>query len=155
MPFFFGKGTMLRLSLIHLLQKKTVQFLGSIPEDLKSATLLPCLQLVLHSLVQFDRHWFNGLSEKPLNGRTIQKLLHFNHLQQVYSGLYFSPSAFTLFNWCFVIRITNWLQSICCWIGYRQLLTLVLFYVFLLPFMRRRAMDIDESIFHYILVYIH
>ena len=36
-------------------EEETVQFLGSIPTDLKSTALLPWLQLVLPSLVQFDR----------------------------------------------------------------------------------------------------
>lgn len=36
-------------------EEETLQLLGSIPSDLKSANLLPWLQLVLPSLVQFDR----------------------------------------------------------------------------------------------------
>ena len=36
-------------------EEETLQLLGSIPKDLKSSILLPWLQLVLPSLVQFDR----------------------------------------------------------------------------------------------------
>lgn len=36
-------------------EDETLQLLGSIPKDLNSSVLLPWLQLVLPSLVQFDR----------------------------------------------------------------------------------------------------
>lgn len=36
-------------------EEETMQLLASIPSDLKSEVLLPWLQLVLPSLVQFDR----------------------------------------------------------------------------------------------------
>ena len=36
-------------------EEETMQLLGSIPSDLKSPELLPWLQIVLPSLVQFDR----------------------------------------------------------------------------------------------------
>ena len=36
-------------------EEETLQLLGSIPSNLKSSILLPWLQLVLPSLVQFDR----------------------------------------------------------------------------------------------------
>ncbi|EFX79172.1 hypothetical protein DAPPUDRAFT_304960 [Daphnia pulex] len=167
-------------------EEETLQLLGSIPSDMNSTILLPWLQHVLPSLVQFDSEriplvidWIirkaasfesTERQEWPRNALKFADIL-LTSLKKVSDGPmaplfdsiqdlkemvvlyenYKIPITFSKFTQenklATIILLLNWLPTAADVGPFLD--------VFLLPFMRRRALDIDESIFHYILNLLH
>ncbi|KAK4002762.1 hypothetical protein OUZ56_004564 [Daphnia magna] len=170
-------------------EEEALQLLGSIPSNLKSTTLLPWLQHVLPSLVQFDSDriplvidWIvrkaasleiaereewpqNALKFADTLLSSLKKVTKssdglmtplFDCIQDldeivVLYEKYKIPITFSKFTQenrlATVILLLNWLPTAADVGPFLD--------AFLLPFMRRRALDIDESIFHYILNLLH